>query len=261
MQRGAAFDVGLDVEDQLLHRRLVVAVADDLERLHQRNARGQHGRELAAEHRDVFGLDLAAGLERLRLLLDAAERAMPCRRRSARSAASSGARLLPLTRLPFLSMPSQVKGMSRLIVLRRMRCCCSCHACILRHSIVTLLTSSRLVMPCLTFSRPARRRSQTPSLAAWSLMSIGVAACHDDAADLFGDRHDLVDADAALVAVGAALAALGREDLDARADVRFLEAFLQQRFARECPSAPCTASTGVRARRCAMIRLTEVAMA
>ena len=64
VQRGAAFDVRLDVEDQLLHRRLVVAVADDLEGLHQRNAGGQHGGELAAEHRDVVGLDLAAGLER-----------------------------------------------------------------------------------------------------------------------------------------------------------------------------------------------------
>ena len=71
VQRGAAFDVGLDVENELLHRRLVVAVADDLEGLHQRNTGGQHGGELAAEHRDVFGLDLAAGLEGLRLLLDA----------------------------------------------------------------------------------------------------------------------------------------------------------------------------------------------
>ena len=55
VQRGAAFHVRLDVEDQLLHRRLVVAVADDLERLDQRNTGGQHGGELAAEHRDVFG--------------------------------------------------------------------------------------------------------------------------------------------------------------------------------------------------------------
>ena len=64
VQRGAAFDVRLDVEDELLHGRLVVAVADDFERLHQRNTGGQHGGELAAEHRDVFGLDLAAALER-----------------------------------------------------------------------------------------------------------------------------------------------------------------------------------------------------
>ena len=31
VQRRAAFDIGLDVEDELLHRRLVVAVADDFE--------------------------------------------------------------------------------------------------------------------------------------------------------------------------------------------------------------------------------------
>ena len=42
---------------------------------------------------------------------------MPCRRRSARSAASSGARLRPLMRAPRLSRPSHAKGMSRLIVL------------------------------------------------------------------------------------------------------------------------------------------------
>jgi hypothetical protein len=57
--------------NQLLHRRLVVAVADDFEGLHQGNTRGEHGGELPAEHRDVFGLDLAAFLEGLALLLDA----------------------------------------------------------------------------------------------------------------------------------------------------------------------------------------------
>jgi hypothetical protein len=74
MQRRAAFDVGLDVEDQLLHRRLFVAVADDLERLDERDTRGEHRRELAAEHRDVFRLDLAAALESLRLFLDPVDR-------------------------------------------------------------------------------------------------------------------------------------------------------------------------------------------
>ena len=84
VQRGAAFDVGLDVENQLLHRRLVVAGADDLERLHQRNAGGQHGGELAAEDRDVAGVDLAA-LERAGDCLLICEGAMPWRRSSARS--------------------------------------------------------------------------------------------------------------------------------------------------------------------------------
>ena len=73
VQRGAAFDVSLDVENEFLHRRLVVAVADDFKRLHQRNAGREHRRELSAEYRDVFGLDLAAALERRALLLDPAD--------------------------------------------------------------------------------------------------------------------------------------------------------------------------------------------
>ncbi len=60
MQRRAALDIGLDVQDQLLHCRLVVAVGDDLERLHQRNARRQHGGELPAEDCDIAGVGLAA---------------------------------------------------------------------------------------------------------------------------------------------------------------------------------------------------------
>ena len=48
-QRRAALQVLLDRQDQLLHGGVVVAGADDLEGLHQRNARLQHGGELAAE--------------------------------------------------------------------------------------------------------------------------------------------------------------------------------------------------------------------
>src|SRR2546423_13864799 len=70
MERSAPFHVRLDVEDESLHRGLVIAVAHDLERLHQRNARGQHGRELAAENRDIAGIDLAAH-PALTLLADA----------------------------------------------------------------------------------------------------------------------------------------------------------------------------------------------
>ena len=73
-----------------------------------------------------------------------------------------------------------------------------------RHSIVTLLISSRLVRPALTFSRPGA--AQVPDAFLGGLVGDvdGVAAGHDDAADRLGDFHDLVDADAALVAVGAA---------------------------------------------------------
>src|SRR2546430_17408486 len=76
MQRGAPFDVRLDVEDESLHRGLVIAVADDLERLHQRNARGEHGGELAGEERDIAGIDPAARVA-LTLLPDARGRYAP----------------------------------------------------------------------------------------------------------------------------------------------------------------------------------------
>src|SRR2546430_4538359 len=57
MERSAPFDVGLDGEDEPLHGGLVVAGADDLERLHQRNARGEHGGELAAEDGDIARIE------------------------------------------------------------------------------------------------------------------------------------------------------------------------------------------------------------
>ena len=52
-ERRAAFDVALDREDQLLHRGVLVAGADDVERLHERDARGHHRRQLPREDRDV----------------------------------------------------------------------------------------------------------------------------------------------------------------------------------------------------------------
>src|SRR5438046_5306527 len=73
MERSAPLDVGLDVEDEPLHRGLVIAVADDLERLHKRNARGEHGGELAGEDRDIARIDPAARLA-LTLLADARRR-------------------------------------------------------------------------------------------------------------------------------------------------------------------------------------------
>src|SRR6267154_2644182 len=62
MERSAPLDVGL-----------VIAVADDLERLHQRNARSEHGGELAGEDRDIARIDLAAR-PALTLLADARRR-------------------------------------------------------------------------------------------------------------------------------------------------------------------------------------------
>src|SRR5581483_4679488 len=70
VQRDAPLDTALDIENELLHGWLVVAVADDLEGLHHRNSSREHCGELPAEHRDVFRLDLSSGLECLRLLAD-----------------------------------------------------------------------------------------------------------------------------------------------------------------------------------------------
>src|SRR6202030_3814020 len=79
MERRAAFDVGLDLQDQPLHCGLFIAVGDDLESMHQRNARGQHGGELAAEDRDIARIDLAARAA-LTLLADARGRhALPAK--------------------------------------------------------------------------------------------------------------------------------------------------------------------------------------
>src|ERR1700722_6617373 len=71
VQRCAALDFGLDLQHQFLHRWLVVAGADNFERLYQWYAGAQHGGQLAAEHRDVLGLDPAAAGESLGLLPDA----------------------------------------------------------------------------------------------------------------------------------------------------------------------------------------------
>src|SRR5207244_690036 len=165
VERRAALDIGLDVEDELLHGGLLMPVADDLEGLHERDARGKHGSELAAEYRDVAGIDLAAGAG-LALLADS-------RRRHALAAQLGAQRLLVGREAPALdaraALVLALPGEGDVALDRPDRCSrCRSHALLpsLRHSTVTLLTSSRLVMPLFTFSRPARRRSHTPSLAA-----------------------------------------------------------------------------------------------
>src|SRR5690606_3259481 len=59
-QGGAAFDVGFDAEQQVLHRRFLMAATDDLEGLYQRHSGIQHGGQLAAEDGDVAGGDFPA---------------------------------------------------------------------------------------------------------------------------------------------------------------------------------------------------------
>src|SRR6185312_12217719 len=71
MQRCATLDVALDVEYQLLHGGLFMPRANDFECLHHGYARGEHGGELAAEYRNILGLDPAALGSCHALLLDA----------------------------------------------------------------------------------------------------------------------------------------------------------------------------------------------
>src|SRR5262249_43626355 len=70
-ERRAALDVGLDREDQLLHGRVLVTRADDVEGLHERYARGHHRCKLAGEDRDVGRRGLALLAEEHALLADA----------------------------------------------------------------------------------------------------------------------------------------------------------------------------------------------
>jgi hypothetical protein len=59
-QSATALDVRLDAENQLLHRGILVAVADDFEGLYERDARSQHRGELAAEYGDIARGDLGS---------------------------------------------------------------------------------------------------------------------------------------------------------------------------------------------------------
>src|SRR4029079_2548618 len=130
-------------------------------------------------------------------------------------------------RLPFLSMPDQEKGVSRLMPLAP--ALATAVAMLVNPQLFDRdrldLFDARHAGLDLLEARPA----QIPNTFFPGLVADvdGVAAFHDDAADGLGDRHDLVDAATALVAVRAVGATLGSVDLDARAHVGFLEAFLE----------------------------------
>ena len=98
----------------------------------------------------------------------------PWRRRLALTMASPPARISPRTDLPFLSLPSHSKTMS----LTR---CFAASAVAMgspgplsdssRYSFVTEITSSSVVIPERTLSRPDWRKSRTPSRCACAAMS------------------------------------------------------------------------------------------
>src|SRR5262249_14126860 len=115
------------------------------------------------------GLDLASGFQRPRLLLDAVD----CDALAAQICAQRGfigREALSRDPVALLVHAAPAERLIALDCLSAGGCGCCCPVDFPRYSMVTLLTSSMLVTPALTFSRPERRRSQTPSLAAWSAM-------------------------------------------------------------------------------------------
>src|SRR5256885_9000622 len=66
-ERRAGLDLGLDLQQQLLHGRVGGALADDVERLQQRHAGLHHRRELPREQREILFGDPAAAADLLLL--------------------------------------------------------------------------------------------------------------------------------------------------------------------------------------------------
>ena len=62
---GAGLYVLLDGIDQLLHARIFMALADDVERLGHGYARLQHGGQLTGKNGDILGFDLLFYFEQL----------------------------------------------------------------------------------------------------------------------------------------------------------------------------------------------------
>lgn len=149
--------------------RVVVASADNVECLKQRNPGLHHRRELSRKQCDIFLGNLAASAKFLFRDL-----------RYKNALASQGgvddrllvARCSPRTILPALFLPVHRKVNSLTSCLRAwlgllLSPCCP----LLLQILVLPRTSSREVSPCITFSNPERRRSLTPSLRAWSAIS------------------------------------------------------------------------------------------
>src|SRR5579871_6615629 len=132
----------------------------------------------------------------------------PWRRSSLLRACSLAATLRPLIFCPFLSMPSQLKATSFLSE-RIAEVACAMVNVLPNRSFdghaVDFLETGQSVLDLLE-TGPAQ--IPYPFLRGLVRDVDGVAARHDDAAEFRGDFHDLVQAQAALVAVGAVAAAL-----------------------------------------------------
>src|SRR4029077_12389481 len=206
MERSASLDVGLDLEDQPLHRGLFMAVADDLEGLHQRNARGEHGGALAAEDRASARGDSADGAA-LTLLADA-------RRRHALTAQFRAQSLLVGREAPALdagaALVLALPGEGNVAFDRPDRAgCCLSHKLIRPASVdgdaVDFLETGQ---PALHLLEPGA--AQIPHAFRGSLVGNLHRAAHgeNDARNRVRYRQHLVDTRAALVAVGTVRAPL-----------------------------------------------------
>ena len=215
--------------------RVAVAARDDVERLQQRHAGLQHRRELAGEERDVLLADRAAAAERLPLDLGDADALAPQVRRRRPSRTRRASRRAP--GLLLRSTPSQRNVYS--LTLRR----CGAAAVAMTfpsvrrargYSLVTASISSSDVMPALDLEQAGLAQVAH----AFALRLLGdverVAVAHDQLAHLVGDRHHLVDADAALVAGAlAVVAADGPNGCQRAVEVLLGEARAQQRLGRD----------------------------
>src|SRR5882757_9092698 len=145
-----------------------MSIADDFKSLHHRDTGRHHGRKLTAEYRDIFVGNLAAGSEYIALRLDAR-----CGNALAPQVGAQSC-LIGSKRFPANLVPAFVLALPEKLGFLLASGCRYRHKSILAlaiYSIVTLLTSSKLVTPSFTFCSPDRRRFQTPSFAAWSPIS------------------------------------------------------------------------------------------
>src|SRR5580704_2958383 len=156
------------------------------------------------------------------------EGATPWRRSSARRVCSSGARLLPLIRAPFLSRPSHANGTSRLMVLTVAVAAGAMSyfrpASLDRNAVNFLETSQtvfNLFQPCASEIPDAFFRGLLCNLHR-------ATEREDNFRNRFRDRQDLIDAHATLIAVGAVGASFRSEDLEPRSGFALAEALLEQ---------------------------------
>ena len=103
-QRGASFQFGLHLEHECLHGRGLVAAANDVESLNQRDSGADHRRQLPGGGGDIVRCDTAAAREERPADSRRHDTLAPQLRAQCRLAAAA---VIPLTRLPARSLPAQ----------------------------------------------------------------------------------------------------------------------------------------------------------